>query len=331
MSVVLQPPKRLRKKLYRYDHFHFNTNYSANLPRYQATNIGSAAEQIQKANEEASISISLDALDPTIDVSTYGQTTTGIHVNASPYYVDHNTESNLTHTVANAATTGMTETPVWYANLVYIDGTPNTLAKKILYAPEYVAATGSRNCNDMREPYGLSEYMNFYNKVSTYGKKFRITYTPHYMPGIRGQGVEADSFIAPNQIDEKWKFIREANGQPGMSTNFATSYNGFYHYNPGDVKFLMGCYGAVKPEYAKLIPIWKEGKKLPGPIKSSEEDFKFGIFPRVKSLSRKYTIEYAASIESVYGQKVDMSERYWFKDAAGAWKKSVPLNVTPGS
>ena len=254
MPVILQPPKRLRRKLYRYEHFHFNTNLAPHVPRYTATDPAGAADKLAIANEEASISISLNAINPAEDMVTRNSARTSIWVNGNSYSVDDTTSTNLIRNVAQSNNSVTTEIPVWYSNYTHFD-TPNFFATKIYFAPQYKALKGHQQANDMREPYGLSEYMQFYNKVSTYGKKFRITFTPHWMPGLAGTGTAAES-IVNNQLFNGTRPQRDIFG----NINEQNYYNGSSHYIPGDQKFLFGAYGATKPEHQGNYPIWKYEK-----------------------------------------------------------------------
>jgi len=310
-----QAPVRLRKVLYRSDHFWLNTRSASTLPRYSAVAYADDVARLAASNEEAAFSLSVEGHSPYRDVYV-GSATSDVYINGEAYLVDYSDVNNLVVPAGDSSSYTVTDIPLWYSNAIEKAST-KFLAYKTLWAPSYRATSGSTQVSEMREPVGLSMLMKYYNKVSVYRKKVRITFIPRQVNRLRAltsgtplQGLAPagtgsnDNYDAPI-MNKTWSEMQS---------------NSLLPFGQPDMKFVTGAYEASTAQYQEMTPWWIAGLKYPIPIKQSKEGLKIGLMNRTTTNPKPIVMEYTTSPISVYGQKFDMSENYWSIDAS-TWTK----------
>lgn len=315
MSFDLQQaPDRLRKTLYRSDHFWVDTRNAVDAqPRYQAGAFASNEANLKASNEEAVVSISLDGSSPYRDVYI-DSAATHLYVNNKPEY-NTGLEAGQIFACSRTDNYNVVDMPVWYSNsLCKVSGTYYT-SYKTKWNPSYKPATGGSQTSEMREPVGLSRCMLYYRRCTPYQKKFRITFTPVQTNRLRSinttdqlQGLGLAGANANDDYDAPLMLKNSTGGGSTTTVCFGQPYE----------KILIGGFENATPQYAKLLPFWIDGKKYPIPISKSEEGFKLGVFRYKNRFDKPIVWEYTTSIKSTYGKKVDMAEVYYTNEG-GAW------------
>jgi len=306
MSFNLQQaPDRLRKTLYRSDHFWVDTRNISTQPRYKTSTWSSDQETLRYSNQEAVISIALDGSTPYRDVFI-DTADSHLWINGVVQNTAGTTASQIV-TCSNSGSYTITDTPVWYSNALVNNASTYT-GYKTKWNPSFKPTVGDFQNSEMREPVGLSKYMLYYNRVTPYRKKFRITFTPCQTNRLRAitSGTPAHGLA-----------LAGANGNdsydsPYMLKNWAAQQsNTTVSFGHPKMKLLVGGFEKRNAQYASIVPFWLENKSYPIPISSSQEGFKLGVFEYSGEKSKPIVWEYTTSIESTYGKKVDMASVYY--------------------
>jgi len=320
MALNLQQvPNRYRKVLYRSDHFWVNTHSSAILPRYSATAYSTANDKLEASNEEATLSLSLDGSTPFRDVYV-GSADTNVYYNGVAYLVDKSAAGNMVVAAGDSSSATVTDYPIWYSNCLE-KATTKYNAYKTLWHPGYRPGVDAKEqCSEMREAIGLSAAMKYYNKVSVYRKKFRITFTPRQCNRIRAYTTATPlhgfAIAGANATDN---YDSPLQCRP-YGASFCYPFNA---YGDPDETMVAGAFESTEPQRTDMVPFWVNGQRYPLPIKQSKEGMKIGLFEHLWEKRKSIVIEYTVSMSSVYGQKFDMSEHYYYIDG-GVWTAVNP-------
>lgn len=303
MSIELyKAPTRLRKTLYRSDHFWVDSKNAATLPRYKSTAFSSTAEQLLYSNQEACLGICLNGYDPSIDVDTRSNTNC-ITVNGTDYGVNPSTTSNLIVTCAASDSYALTaDVPIWYSNMEQLNGGVYTCLKT-RWSTTHVPVDGKYQTCEMREPVGLNSHMLYYNKMNVLRKKFRITFTPMETrrPTANTSGTPANGFKARgNSTNDNFD---------APITYPSALRRGDVLYTPPNNKYIACVFEDTTAQYPQTMPFWKVTKS-PIPIKKSRDGMKIGVFGA--KLGQPVVFEYVISALSTYGKKFDLGEDFWY-------------------
>lgn len=304
-----QAPPRLRKTLYRSDHFWVNTNNSSALPRYSATAYADAEAKLTAANQEATVSFALNGRTPYVDVHV-GSGDSHLYVNGVQNTCNAGVEANMVVASGDSSSHTVTDIPVWYSNCIE-KATTKYNAYKTRWCQYWRPATGTTQTCEMREPVGLSLAMKYYNKVSVYQKKFRVTYTPRMTPRIN----------CNNSSFPLYGFSRagaDSNDLYDAPLRYTVNSNSLFNWQQPDQTLLVGMYESSKAEKSQMSPFWLRGVPYTIPIKESREGLKIGVMHRQRNHPKPVVIEYTTSPQTVYGKKFDMSEHY-YDISTGEW------------
>jgi len=329
---LLQPPEKCVKVLRRTDHFYVDTSVlsAARQPRVYASDSATAAlGYTDRQGEEAGICMNVRVDSPHYDVTTTnavdgsGNTKSLVFVNpprtgagaaARATAIAYTSSEAIPYTIQSSST-GTNQNVIWFSNfdLCNAAGSASWAGYLTHWVPNSASTSALGFNTEMCEPYGLSQYMTYYNKVTVYSKRIWVRFEPldcHASAAISsttGAPVTGTASAAGNQLL--------------YDTNITSDTPYIQSYLQGQ-NFVITANDAADVQYK----IWNnpfENFERRLSLAQREERMKIKAIRKHRLdvyHGQKVALSYGSSFKSIFGINMNPELNYW-RINAGSWVK----------